>query len=78
MLGRARCLPSAGEIQQTPTREPTETLSKTNSLREEGSGQECVDGRGRQERREGTCQGWAVAGLAALIKGQAGLPRAAR
>lgn len=37
-----------------------------------------MDGRGRQERREGTCQGWAVAGLAALNKGQAGLLRAAR
>lgn len=41
--GRAHCLPSAGEIQQTPTREPTETLSKTNSA--EGAGLECVAGR---------------------------------
>lgn len=30
MVGRACCLPSAG-VQQTPTLEPTETLSKTNS-----------------------------------------------
>lgn len=52
--------------------------SQQNKQREEGSGQECVDGRGGRERREGTCQGWAVAGLAALIKGQAGLLRAAR
>lgn len=33
--GETRCLPSAGEIQQTPTREPTETLGKTNSARSE-------------------------------------------
>lgn len=52
--------------------------SQQNKQREEGSGQECVDGRGWQERREGTCQGWAVAGLTALIKGQAELLRFAR
>lgn len=32
-MGRARCLPSAGGIQQTPTRQPTETRSKTNNSR---------------------------------------------
>ena len=50
MTGRALCLPSAGEIQQTPTREPTETLSKAN--RAEGAGLERAAGRGgaRAER----------------------------
>lgn len=43
MAGRAHYLPSAGEIQQTPTRQPTETLSKTNSM--EGAGLKCVVGR---------------------------------
>lgn len=52
--------------------------SQQNKQQEEGSGQECVDRRGRQERPEGSCQGWAGAGLAAMVKGQAGLLRPAR
>ena len=51
MTGRALCLPSAGEIQQTPTREPTETLSKANSA--EGAGLERAAGRAERGRSAG-------------------------
>lgn len=72
MVGRARCLPSAGEIQQTPTREPTETLSKTNSVWREGAGLECVAGRASGERWEGTCRG-GLGTCCALWPGSAGV-----
>lgn len=62
MLGRACCLPSAGEIQQTPTREPTETLSKTNSERRALGRSVWMGGAGgRGERapaRDGLWLGW--------------------
>lgn len=74
MTGRALCLPSAGEIQQTPTREPTETLSKANSA--EGAGLECVAGRagrgGWVEGGRGRQQG--VGGASAVLSGLGRLP----
>lgn len=62
MLGRACCLPSAGEIQQTPTREPTETLSKTNSKRRALGRSAWIGGAGRRDQRaaarDGLGLGW--------------------
>lgn len=85
LVGRARCLPSAGEIQQTPTRQPTETQQNKQPRWARPGGESVLQGRPGGECRhlwggwEQDCVLWpgAAAWGCQDQRGGAGMPAAA-